>query len=74
MFKIIHFRHKCIGCNACVEVAPYRWRISKKDGKSVLIEGKEKKGIYSTLVSEDELQENILAAQNCPVKIIRIEK
>jgi len=73
VFRIIHHRQKCIGCNACVEVAPYRWRISKKDGKSTLIEGTEKKNIYRVQVSEDELSENILAAQNCPVNIIRIE-
>lgn len=73
MFKIVHYRQKCIGCNACVEVAPYRWRISKKDGKSTLIESTEKKGIYRTQVSDDELNENILAAQNCPVRIIKIE-
>ncbi len=74
MFKIIHYRKKCIGCNACVEVAPFRWRMSKKDGKSVLIEGEEKKGFYITWVSDDELEENKIAAQNCPVNIIRIEK
>jgi len=74
MFRIIHHRQKCIGCNACVEVAPYRWRISKKDGKSVLIEGKEKKGIYNVHASDDEFEENQIAAQNCPVNIIRIEK
>lgn len=74
MLKIVHHRQKCIGCNACVEVAPYRWRISKKDGKSVLIEGKEKKGIYNANVSDDEMEENLIASQNCPVNIIRIEK
>ncbi len=74
MIRIVHLRQKCIGCNACVEVAPWRWRMSRKDGKSVLIEGKEKKGIYRTEVGEDELFENEQAAKNCPVGIIRIEK
>ena len=32
MFRIIQQRAKCIGCNACVEAADYRWRISTKDG------------------------------------------
>jgi len=73
MIKIVHLRQKCIGCNACVEVAPWRWRMSKKDGKSVLIESKGKKGIYRVSVGEDELRENEQAAKNCPVKIIRIE-
>ncbi len=74
MFKIIHYRKKCIGCNACVEVAPFRWRMSKKDGKSVLLESKEKKEFYIAWVSDDELEENKIAAQNCPVNIIKIEE
>ncbi len=73
-FKIIHLRNKCIGCNACVESAPYRWRISKKDGKSVLIGGKEKKGIFIATVNNDEYNENLEASNNCPVNIIRLDK
>lgn len=74
MIRIFHHRGKCIGCNACVEAAPWRWRISKKDGKSVLIGGKEKKGIFHLQTGEDELEENKLAAANCPVNIIKIQK
>ncbi len=74
MFKIIHYRKKCIGCNACVEVAPFRWRMSRKDGKSVLLESKAKKDFYIVEVSDDELEENKIAAQNCPVNIIKIEE
>lgn len=74
MIRIRFYRHKCIGCNACVEAAPYRWRISKKDGKSHLIDGKEKKGIYHALVPEDEYEANRMAADHCPVKIIKVEK
>ena len=73
MFRITHHRGKCIGCYACVEVAPDRWRISKKDGKSVLLEGKDKKGFYSAKVSDDELEENKQAAANCPVNIIKLD-
>ena len=54
MIRVVQHRHKCIGCNACVEADPFRWRISRKDGKSVLIGGKEKKGWYSVLVDDDE--------------------
>ena len=74
MIRITHHRQKCIGCNACVEAAPWRWRIAKKDGKSILIGGKEKKGFYSLSTGEDELEENVKAEINCPVKIIRIEE
>ena len=72
MVRIIFFRGKCIGCNGCVEAAPHRWRVSKKDGRCNLIESKEKKGIYQVLVNEDEYAENVQAAANCPVKIIQV--
>lgn len=74
MFKVLFFRNKCIGCNACVEAAPQRWRMSHKDGKSNLLKSIEKKGIYQAVLSEDELESNIKAAENCPVKIIRIQE
>lgn len=73
MPKIIHLRQRCIGCNACVEVAYEYWRMSKKDGKAVLIGGKEKKGIYTLDIRDDELEVNLKAAEVCPVKVIRVE-
>ena len=72
MFQIIQYRAKCIGCNACVEAAEYRWRISKKDGKCTLVGGKEKKGIYTIKLNDFELEDNLLAMKNCPVNIIQI--
>ncbi|MBP7821732.1 MAG: ferredoxin [Saprospiraceae bacterium] len=72
MIRITQQRAKCIGCNACVEAADYRWRISKKDGKCTLVGGKEKKGIYTVAVLDHELEDNILAAKNCPVNIIKV--
>ncbi|MFN8298956.1 MAG: ferredoxin [Chitinophagales bacterium] len=74
MIRITQQREKCIGCNACVEAADYRWRISKKDGKCTLIGAREKKGFYTALVHDDEWDDNRKAAENCPVHIIRIEK
>jgi len=72
MFKITHYRDKCIGCYACVEVAPDRWRISKKDGRCTLVGGKAKKGIYHIDLHEIEQEENERAAKSCPVNIIKI--
>lgn len=73
MIKVMHLQEKCIGCNACVEVDKFRWRISKNNGKCVLIEGVEKKGWFTALVGEDEL-ENLQKAKNvCPVNIIKFE-
>ncbi|MCP4442372.1 MAG: ferredoxin [Aureispira sp.] len=73
MVRIMFHRGKCIGCNGCVEAAPERWRISKKDGRCTLIEGKEKKGIFKAIVSMDEYDQNLRAAACCPVKIIQVE-
>jgi ferredoxin len=72
MVRIIQQRNKCIGCNACVEAADYRWRISRKDGKCTLVGGIEKRGFYSVVVNDMELEDNLLAAKNCPVNIITV--
>lgn len=73
MIQIIQQRDKCIGCNACVEAAPYRWRMSRKDGKCTLIGAREKKGFFTISVHESEWEDNRLAANNCPVKIIQLK-
>jgi ferredoxin len=73
MFRITYFRKKCIGCNACVEAAPDRWRVSRRDGRCTLIGGEEKRGIYRLVASMDEYDRNKIAAKNCPVKIIRVD-
>ena len=72
MIKLVHYRNKCIGCNVCVEHAPENWKISKKDGKAVLKNSRYMKGIGITEITEAEFPENKLAAEDCPVKIIKI--
>lgn len=74
MIRITQRRNKCIGCNACVEASYFRWRISKTDGKSVLIGGNQKKEVYSLVTSDDELESALMAQENCPVKIIEVRK
>ena len=69
---IIHQRDKCIGCNYCVEYAPFRWVMSRIDGKSVLLDGISKKGFWSVKVTEHEREANLKAAKACPVNIIKI--
>ena len=68
-------RAKCIGCNYCVEFAPEQFRMSKKDGKSVLLHSKEKKGFF-TMKSPDDtiLKNNMKAKEACPVKIISVKQ
>ncbi len=67
-------RNKCIGCNYCVELAPEQFRMSKKDGKSVLLHSKEKKGFF-TLKTPDETayEPSDQAAKACPVNIISVK-
>lgn len=74
MIRVMQFQEKCIGCNACVEVDRFRWRISKSNGKCVLIDGIENKGWFSTLVGDDELATLERAKVHCPVNIIKYEK
>lgn len=74
MIRIIQQREKCIGCNLCVEAADYRWRVSKKDGRCTLVGGKEKRGFYSVVVDDHELEDNLTAAKGCPVNIIQVHQ
>jgi ferredoxin len=72
MITVIHQRQKCIGCNYCVELAPEHWRMSLKDGKSVLICSIEKKGFWLAKLPESERVKNDKAAKACPVNIIQV--
>lgn len=67
-------RDKCIGCNYCAEFAPEFFRMSKKDGKSVLLKSVNKKGFHTLKTSIYEaLEANEKAAKACPVNIISVK-
>lgn len=76
MIIISHHRKKCIGCQYCVELAYEHWRMSKKDGKSVLLNAVEKKGVHTLKIPDDEIayEENKKAAEACPVNIIQVRR
>ena len=74
MIQIIYQRNKCIGCNYCINLAPNRWKMNNKDGKSVLLNSRYKKGFYIAEVPEKEYGVNKASAKVCPVKIIRVNK
>ena len=74
MIIITQQRIKCIGCNYCVEFAPDRWRMSKKDGRCTLVGAKDKRGFHSIRVLDHEYEDNVKAAEACPVKIIKVTK
>jgi len=72
MPKVVHFRAKCIGCNACFEQAPKHWRVSIQDGKSLLIGAKKKGRAYILEIAEEDLEAHKRAARDCPVRIIQV--
>ncbi len=74
MIQIVYHRKKCIGCNYCIELAPERWAMNNKDGKSVLLGSRNKKGFFTAEVQDDEYKVNNLISKVCPVKIIHINK
>ncbi len=74
MVIITHQREKCIGCNYCVELAYQHWRMSKRDGKVTLIGGVNKKGFYTLKTDDEAYEENLKAAQACPMNIIHVKK
>ena len=75
MVVVTQNRQKCIGCNYCVELAPEHWRMSKRDGKSVLLGAREKKGQHTLKLSDDTAFEaNEAAARACPVNIIQVRQ
>jgi ferredoxin len=55
-----------------VELAPDFWRMSRKDGKSVLLGAEDKKGNWVLKISEADVEANKRAADACPVKIIDV--
>lgn len=68
-------RDKCIGCNYCEEFAPNYFRMSKKDGKSVLLHATEKKGFHTVKTPmPGAFEEADRAAKACPVKIIKVKQ
>ncbi|PID68856.1 MAG: 4Fe-4S ferredoxin [Flavobacteriia bacterium] len=67
-------RGKCIGCNFCEEVSPEQFRMSKKDGKAVLLNARERKGFHTVKLFDESLYEaNLKAQEGCPSKIIQVK-
>ncbi len=70
--KVIHQRKDCIGCNACVTMAPQSWIMDPEDGKSRLVGSKEKGKVFVGEIFDCDIEANERAAQACPVNIIKI--
>ena len=72
MPKLIHYRQRCIGCNACVEIDYEHWRMSKKDGKATLVKGIEKKGVFQLEIGYEDVEVSERVIKACPVNVIQI--
>lgn len=67
-------RDKCIGCNYCAELNPENFRMSKKDGKSVLLGSTNKKGFHTNKIPDNAVMEEAeKASKACPVNIISVK-
>lgn len=71
-YKIIFKRDECIGCSACAAVNPKDWEM-KEDAKSHLINSNLENG-EEKIELEDNLDDNLDAADSCPVNCIQIIK
>jgi ferredoxin len=74
MIAVTLQRQKCIGCNYCVELCPELFRMSKKDGKTVLLKSIDKKGFFTVRVNDVLIDSSNAAASACPVKIIQVRE
>ncbi|MFA6073672.1 MAG: ferredoxin [Candidatus Woesearchaeota archaeon] len=71
-YKLEQNRPECIGCGACVAVAPDFWEMVD-DGKSSIIKSKTRDdGWEEKEISEKEFQHNKEAAESCPVTVIHL--
>ena len=74
MVVVTHQREKCIGCHYCVDAASEYWRMSKKDGKSTLIDSVNKRGFHTARLETEAYETNKRASESCPVKIISVKR
>jgi len=73
-YTIVYKKNECIGTFACVAAEPDTWKRDSEEDKADLIGGNLKIGdeeeVYIKEV--DELDNNLEAAQSCPVNCIHI--
>ena len=63
----------CIGCGACVAVAPDFW-VFDNDGKVSIIDGKVRDdGWLEKIIEKKDVKQNVEAAESCPVNIIHLK-
>ncbi|MFH1181338.1 MAG: ferredoxin [Candidatus Woesearchaeota archaeon] len=70
-YKLVHDCPGCIGCGACVAVAPDYWEMGS-DGKSALKGSKKVGENEEREIEEKDFTPNDEAAKACPVNVIHI--
>lgn len=71
-FLLEQDRLNCIGCGACVAVAPDHWEMAD-DGKVSIIGCKTRSdGWEEKVISKEEVDVNMEAAESCPVSVIHL--
>ena len=74
MITITLQREKCIGCNYCTDEAPNHFVMSKKDGKTTLLNSRDRKGFHTYKEANHMHQMELEKAEKiCPVKIIKVK-
>ncbi len=71
--QLEHDRPNCIGCAACVAIAPDFWKMDDEEGKSDIIDGTRKEdGTEERDLEEQDVPLNREAAEACPVNVIHL--
>ena len=76
-YKIIFERENCIAAAACVAIAEDFWTLDEAtDGKADIKKEKNptktETGNQELIIDEVDFEKNLLAAQGCPVNVIKI--
>ena len=61
-YKIEFDRENCIGAGPCAAFAPENW----------FIDSDTKASVKKTIIDEKELENNMKAAESCPVNVIHV--
>ncbi len=71
-YKIIYDRANCTGVAACNIVAEKFWKMDEEDKANLVGAKPLGNDIWEREIAEEDLPENLDAARNCPVKVIKI--
>ena len=74
MSKLAYHRDKCIGCMSCVMEQPEHWEMNDEDGRAILKDSKEKKGVFVKEIRKDEEELSKTVCEYCSGRCIKFEK